>query len=378
MSTEERADVSNVSEFIAENFGANATYVESLLARWQSDPSLVEESWRSYFEELLGPNGDGSTAATQAAPTRAESVERDGGGAATAPAKAQKPAPPAVAPAADEHRETLPIRGPALKIVENMEASLSVPTATSQRRIPVRLLDENRRIINRHLEDAGKGKASYTHLIAFALLRALEQFPQMNDGFEVIDEQPMRVKREAVNLGIAIDLEKKDGTRSLLVPNVKHANQLSFSQFLNAYDDVVVRARNGKLQISDFQGTTISLTNPGTIGTVSSTPRLMAGQSVIIATGAIEYPAEYQSIAPAILPQLGISKSITISSTYDHRIIQGAESGSFLARVHESLIGKHRFYHEVFADLGIPHLPLRWAIDRNPFLLGADETRAQT
>src|SRR5215813_12599627 len=374
MSTEERADVSNVSEFIAENFGANATYVESLLARWQSDPSLVEESWRSYFEELLGPNGDGSTPTTPgAAATRAESTERDGGGAATAPAKSQKPAL-----AADEHRETLPIRGPALKIVENMETSLSVPTETSQRRIPVRLLDENRRIINRHLEDGGKGKASYTHLIAFALLRALEQFPQMNDGFEVIDEQPMRVKREAVNLGIAIDLEKKDGTRSLLVPNVKQANQLSFSQFLRAYDDVVKRAREGKLQIADFQGTTISLTNPGTIGTVASTPRLMAGQSLIIATGAIEYPAEYQSIAPAILPQLGISKAITISSTYDHRIIQGAESGSFLARVHELLLGQHKFYDQIFSDLGIPHAPLRWNVDRNPLFLGADQMHEQS
>src|SRR5262245_55311275 len=151
MSTEERADVTNVSEIIAENFGANATYVESLLARWQSDPSLVEESWRSYFEELLGPNGD-HPATPAAAPVRTEPVKSDGGSAATAPAKAQT-APAAPAPAADEQRESLPIRGPALKIVENMEASLSVPTATSQRRIPVRLLDENRRIINRHLAD---------------------------------------------------------------------------------------------------------------------------------------------------------------------------------------------------------------------------------
>ncbi|HYT49655.1 MAG TPA: multifunctional oxoglutarate decarboxylase/oxoglutarate dehydrogenase thiamine pyrophosphate-binding subunit/dihydrolipoyllysine-residue succinyltransferase subunit, partial [Pyrinomonadaceae bacterium] len=242
----------------------------------------------------------------------------------------------------------------------------------------MRLLDENRRIINRHLEERGRHKASYTHLIAYALLRALEDSPQMNDGFEVIDDQPSRVKRELVNLGIAIDLEKKDGTRSLLVPNIKNANGLSFSDFLNAYDDVVTRARAGKLQISDFQGTTISLTNPGTIGTVASTPRLMAGQSVIIATGAIEYPAEYQSIAPAILPQLGISKAITISSTYDHRIIQGAESGAFLARVHELLLGKDKFYDEIFADLEIAHAPLRWNVDRNPLFLGADQMHEQS
>ena len=259
-----------------------------------------------------------------------------------------------------------------------MEASLAVPTATSQRRIPVRLLDENRRIINRHLEERGRHKASYTHLIAYALLRALESFPQMNDGYEVIDDQPSRVKRESVNLGIAIDLEKKDGTRSLLVPNIKNANRLTFSDFLNAYDDVVTRARAGKLQISDFQGTTLSLTNPGTIGTVASTPRLMAGQSVIIATGAIEYPAEYQSIAPAILPQLGISPGLTISSTYDHRIIQGAESGAFLARVHELLLGKDKFYDEIFSDLEIAHAPLRWNVDRNPLFLGADQMHEQS
>ncbi|HYW70066.1 MAG TPA: multifunctional oxoglutarate decarboxylase/oxoglutarate dehydrogenase thiamine pyrophosphate-binding subunit/dihydrolipoyllysine-residue succinyltransferase subunit, partial [Pyrinomonadaceae bacterium] len=297
-------------------------------------------------------------------------------GTAAKPAKA-RPAEPAKAPtttaATDPGVTRVPIRGPALKIVENMEASLAVPTATSQRRIPVKLLDENRRLINRHLQDAGRRKASFTHLIAYALLRALEQFPQMNDGFDVIEGQPSRIKRESVNLGIAIDLEKKDGTRSLLVPNIKNANALSFSEFLHAYDDVVTRAREGKLQVPDFQGTTISLTNPGTIGTVASTPRLMAGQSVIIATGAIEFPAEYQSIHPSIVPQLGISKAITISSTYDHRIVQGAESGAFLARVHELLLGKDKFYDQIFLDLAIPHPPFRWNVDRNPLLAGQEQ-----
>jgi 2-oxoglutarate dehydrogenase E1 component len=366
------------SEIIAENFGANATYVETLLARWQSNPALVDESWRAYFEELIGSNGD-AAAAPQAQTGIVAKPQPTGDGAAAKPAKTQeakRSEPPAVAGGPEVKREV--IRGAALKIVENMEASLAVPTATSQRRIPVKLLDENRRLINRHLEERVRHKASYTHLIAFALLRALEKFPQMNDGFEVIDGQPARVKREPVNLGIAIDLEKKDGTRSLLVPNIKNANTLGFADFLAAYDDVVSRAREGKLQISDFQGTTISLTNPGTIGTVASTPRLMTGQSVIIATGAIEYPAEYQSIAPAILPQLGISKALTISSTYDHRIIQGAESGGFLARVHELLLGKHKFYDQIFADLEIPHAPLRWNVDRNPLFLGADQMHEQS
>jgi 2-oxoglutarate dehydrogenase E1 component len=368
----QQQNTTDFSELIAENFGANATYVETLLSRWQSNPSLVDESWRSYFEELVGSNGDGAGARQPA--VAATSTEASGEGAAAKPARA-KTVEPAKAPTVttDPAIELIPIRGPALKIVENMEASLAVPTATSQRRIPVKLLDENRRLINRHLQEAGRRKASFTHLIAYALLRALEQFPQMNDGFEVADGQPSRIKRESVNLGIAIDLEKKHGTRSLLVPNIKNAGAFGFSDFLNAYDDVVARARTGKLQIPDFQGTTISLTNPGTIGTVASTPRLMAGQSVIIATGAIEFPAEYQSIHPSIVPQLGISKAITISSTYDHRIIQGAESGAFLARVHELLLGKDKFYENIFVDLGIPHPPFRWSVDRNPLLAGQEQ-----
>ncbi len=374
---------SDLSEIIAENFGPNATYVEGLLSRFRSNPELVDESWRSYFTELLSDGqpalpvegsangGDGSGTAA-AAPARA---------AAATPAEAA-PAPSAVAKketaTAPEASQRVPIRGAALKIVENMEASLSVPTATSQRRIPVKLLDENRRLVNKFLKENDRGKASYTHLIAWAILSALDEFPQLNDGYEVVDEMPARIKRESVNFGVAVDLMRKDGTRSLLVPNIKNANELRFSEFLAAYDDVIKRAREGKLQLSDFQGTTISLTNPGTIGTVASTPRLMEGQSVIIATGAIEFPAEYQAMAPEALSQLGISKTVTISSTYDHRVIQGAESGAFLARMHELLIGKHSFYDHVFTDLGISHTPFRWSLDRNPFFLTADHEREQT
>ncbi|HKC66237.1 MAG TPA: multifunctional oxoglutarate decarboxylase/oxoglutarate dehydrogenase thiamine pyrophosphate-binding subunit/dihydrolipoyllysine-residue succinyltransferase subunit, partial [Pyrinomonadaceae bacterium] len=371
----------DLSEFIAENFGANATYVEGLLSRFRNDPALVDESWRAYFTELLGG------AQAQEENGRAVTAQTSGDGAgATATAAAPKPATTAQAPARQQPApaaptETVenatPIRGGALKIVENMETSLSVPTATSNRRIPVKVLDENRRIINKHLQETGRGKASYTHIIAWALVRALKGFPQLNDGFEIVNNQPSRLRRESVNLGVAIDISKKDGSRTLLVPNIKNAEKMRFSEFLAAYDDVVKRAREGKLQISDFQGTTVSLTNPGTIGTVASTPRLMAGQSVIIATGAIEYPAEYQAMAAEALSQLGISKAVTISSTYDHRIIQGAESGAFLARVHELLIGEHRFYDDIFADLEIAYPPMRWATDNNPALLGGDHVRAQ-
>jgi len=404
----------DLSEVIAENFGANATYVEGLLSRFRSNPELVDESWRSYFVELLGEpaastpqetSGNGGVTLPQA----------DGGGAAAAragdgrdgrdvhratasatanavvnavanavanvsPATASAPeakqsAPAPAKPASEQQAEVIPIRGAALKIVENMEASLSVPTATSQRRIPVKLLDENRRLINKHLQENNRGKASYTHLIAWALLRALDEFPQLNDGYDTVDGKPVRLRRPDINLGIAIDLAKKDGTRTLLVPNIRNANKLRFSQFLQAYDDVVKRAREGKLQVADFQGTTISLTNPGTLGTVASTPRLMAGQSLIIATGAIEYPAEYQAMAPEALSQMGISKAITISSTYDHRIVQGAESGAFLARVHELIIGQSRFYDDIFVDLGIAHVPFRWNTDRNRTMVPGDQVR---
>ena len=389
----------DLSEIIAENFGANATYVEGLLSRFRSNPELVDESWRTYFAELLGDGDsghtDGSSAAPLVEPTADRQASENGGrvptvGAsvaeAAAPAKTEaRPAAaakqPQVAPTAQttsaDQVETVPIRGVALKIVENMEASLSVPTATSQRRIPVKLLDENRRIINKYLQENGRGKASYTHLIAWALLRALDEFPQLNDGFDMVDGNPVRLRRPDVNFGVAIDVTKKDGTRTLLVPNIKGADKLRFSQFLTAYDDVVKRARDGKLQIADFQGTTISLTNPGTLGTVASTPRLMAGQSLIVATGAIEYPAEYQAMAPETLSQLGISKAITISSTYDHRIVQGAESGAFLARVHQLLLGDSRFYDDAFVELGIAHVPFRWNIDRNPSFLAAENAREQ-
>ncbi|HVF86309.1 MAG TPA: multifunctional oxoglutarate decarboxylase/oxoglutarate dehydrogenase thiamine pyrophosphate-binding subunit/dihydrolipoyllysine-residue succinyltransferase subunit [Pyrinomonadaceae bacterium] len=399
-------DRTDFSEIIAENFGANATYVEGLLDRFRSNPELVDESWRAYFAEMLGTtpaaatvsDNGGAARVIAAAPAQASSSSGNGAGATTASAQegvsaaasstqpapaTQQPAPQSVAPAAQQapaasNVEAAPIRGAALKIVENMETSLTVPTATSNRQVPVKVLEENRVIINRNLKETNRGKASYTHIIAFALLRALDKFPQMNDGYVNTDGAPARLRRPAANLGLAIDMEKKDGTRTLLVPNIKNAGALSFSQFLAAYDDIIKRARGGKLGIPDFQDTTVSLTNPGTIGTVASTPRLMAGQSVIIATGAIEYPAEYHAMAPEALSQLGISKIFTISSTYDHRIIQGAESGAFLAHVHELLVGKHDFYDVIFRDLGIGSPPMRWSMDRNPALLGGDGTRAQT
>jgi 2-oxoglutarate dehydrogenase E1 component len=376
----------DLSEIIAESFGANATYVEGLLGRYRSNPALVDDAWRAYFAELLGDgaataggNGASAAAAQPRAEAQAEAEAEPAQQApARAPAGAQAGAAPAQPAAAAQVRgEAQPIRGGALKIVENMETSLTVPTATSNRQVPVKVLEENRALVNQYLKEHKRGKASYTHFVAYAILRAVERFPQMNDGFAVVDGSPARVRRAEVNLGLAIDLEKKDGTRTLLVPNVKNAGALNFAEFLAAYDDVVKRARAGKLGVPDFQDTTISLTNPGTIGTVSSNPRLMAGQSAIIATGAIEYPAEYHAMTAQALSLLGISKVVNISSTYDHRVIQGAESGAFLAYVHELLLGEHAFYLKVFRDLGIPYQPMRWARDFNPALLGRYDAREE-
>jgi 2-oxoglutarate dehydrogenase E1 component len=363
-------NTTNISNFIAENFGANASYVEGLLARFQSDPTAVDESWQKYFGDLLGTNG-AVPAGSQPAPTAPLPTETRA--ETPAPTSAEKKTSTIIPANADAKALT----GASKKIVENMEQSLTVPTATSFRNIPVKLLEENRRVINEHMQASGRGKVSFTHLIGWAIVRSAKDYPAMNNGFGVVDGAPSRISNHGINLGIAIDVEKKDGSRNLLVPNIKNCESMNFAEFFAAYNDQVKKARDGKLEIPDFQNTTISLTNPGTIGTVASNPRLMSGQSAIIATGAIEYPAEYQAMTAGALSQLGISKTITLSSTYDHRVIQGAESGLFLARIHELLIGQHDFYTRIFTDLGINYPPFRWAEDYNPSLLGGDRFSEQ-
>ncbi|HYC78319.1 MAG TPA: multifunctional oxoglutarate decarboxylase/oxoglutarate dehydrogenase thiamine pyrophosphate-binding subunit/dihydrolipoyllysine-residue succinyltransferase subunit, partial [Planctomycetota bacterium] len=263
-----------------------------------------------------------------------------------------------------------PLRGVAGKIVRNMEDSLGVPTATSVRTTAVRLLEENRNLLNHHFAVANRGKASFTHLIAYALVRALREMPRLNAAFARHGDQAVRLNRPAVHLGLAIDLEGKDGSRSLVVPAIKDADALDFGAFYDAYNDVIERARRGKLAADDFQGVTVTLTNPGTLGTLMSVPRLMAGQGAIIATGAIGYPAEFSGSAPEVLAHLGVGKVMTITSTYDHRIIQGAESGLLLKRIDDLLQGADGFYEDLFAAVGCPHLPFKPNRDRNPMLAG--------
>nr|WP_210737425.1 multifunctional oxoglutarate decarboxylase/oxoglutarate dehydrogenase thiamine pyrophosphate-binding subunit/dihydrolipoyllysine-residue succinyltransferase subunit [Cellulomonas hominis] len=289
----------------------------------------------------------------------------------TSPVATAQPATAPYAPAAKAAREaeqevpevpdeTQRLRGPAARVVTNMEASLEVPTATSVRAIPAKLLVDNRIVINNHLARGRGGKVSFTHLIGFALVEALGEMPAMNSAYTLVDGKPAVLTPAHVNLGLAIDLAKPDGTRQLLVPSIKHAETLDFAQFWNAYEDVVRRARGGKLGVDDFAGTTISLTNPGTIGTVHSVPRLMQGQGTIIGVGAMDYPAEFQGTSDEQLNKMGVSKVLTVTSTYDHRIIQGAQSGDFLRILHRKLLGEDGFYDRVFASLRVPYEPIRW------------------
>jgi 2-oxoglutarate dehydrogenase E1 component len=231
------------------------------------------------------------------------------------------------------------------------------------RAVPAKLLIDNRTVINNALQRGRGGKVSFTHLIGHAVVKALASMPEMNYGFVEVDGKPAVNKPEHVNFGLAIDVQKSDGSRTLLVPSIKNADEMDFAGFWAAYEDVVRRARNNKLTADDFVGTTISLTNPGTIGTVHSVPRLMAGQGTIIGVGAMEYPAEYQGAAPETLARLAVSKIMTLTSTYDHRIIQGAQSGDFLRRIHGLLLGEDGFYDEVFRALRIPYEPIRWVRD---------------
>ncbi|MGE2719007.1 multifunctional oxoglutarate decarboxylase/oxoglutarate dehydrogenase thiamine pyrophosphate-binding subunit/dihydrolipoyllysine-residue succinyltransferase subunit [Mycolicibacterium celeriflavum] len=260
--------------------------------------------------------------------------------------------------------ETQVLRGAAAAVVKNMSASLDVPTATSVRAIPAKLMIDNRIVINNHLKRTRGGKISFTHLIGYAVVQAVKQFPNMNRHFAEIDGKPNAVTPEHVTLGLAIDLQGKGGSRQLVVAGIKAAENMSFGQFIAAYEDIVRRARNGKLTAEDFGGVTISLTNPGTIGTVHSVPRLMRGQGAIIGVGAMEYPAEFQGASEERIAELGVGKLVTLTSTYDHRIIQGAESGDFLRTVHQLLLDDD-FFDEIFRELGIPYEPVRWRTD-NP------------
>jgi 2-oxoglutarate decarboxylase len=354
--------------------------------KFREDPSSVDPSWHEFLvdyspeptTDTTASNGNGqSSAPAKPAPAPAPAAETPAPKAAVAAPAAPAPAKPAPQPAKAEPEKAKPpaapaaegdevavLRGAAAAVVKNMNASLDVPTATSVRAIPAKLMIDNRVVINNHLKRTRGGKISFTHLLGYAIVQAVKKFPNLNRHFAEVDGKPNVVTPAHTNLGLAIDLQGKDGKRQLVVAAIKRCETMRFGQFIAAYEDIVRRARDGKLTAEDFAGVTISLTNPGTIGTVHSVPRLMSGQGAIVGAGAMEYPAEFQGASDERIAEMGLGKLITLTSTYDHRIIQGAESGDFLRTIHELLLSDD-FFDEIFRELGIPYEPVRWRTD-NP------------
>ncbi len=328
------------------SFGANAWLVDDLYDQYLADPASVAPSWREFF------------------------VDYHRSTVPTVPAATPRPtAPPVqpVVPVVDEGATAL--RGAAARIVANMTASLGVPTATSVRTVASRLLEINRVTLNETLSRTSGAKVSFTHLIAYAIVKGLAAVPSLNATYvEAVDAKgtPGVRHHEHVGLGLAVDVSRPDGSHNLMVPVIRDADTLDFREFLVAYEDLVRKVHAGTVGADDFVGATVSLTNPGTLGTVQSVPRLMPGQGAIFGVGALAWPAGFDAADPRTLAELGVGKVMTLTSTYDHRIIQGAESGLLLKYVAECLTGGHGFYDEVFASLGVPYEPTRWAPDRNP------------
>lgn len=380
------------------NLGFNTGYIEELFAQFQEDPSSVNEIWQEFFTDFQPSESfvprRGTAIDDSALPPRspqAQTAPASGIGPGkeveitTETGKESEPAPTSIAEAPDAQTpagdkptpdsekkkpaassgEEKPIRGAGARIVDNMEASLGVPTATSVRDVPVKLMAENRRLLNAHQKHIGGEKISYTHIIAFAVAKTLAAFPNLNSFFRRDDDEKVHVSPASINLGLAIDVEKR-GKRTLMVPNIKAVDQMNFATLLGAYNDLVRRAREGLLEVSDLTHTTVTITNPGMIGTDLSVPRLMPGQGVIIGIGSISYPTEYYAIPPEMMGRSGISQVMTLTSTYDHRIIQGAESGAFLGRLGEYLQGEHGFYEEIFKTLHIPFQPFKLTADTTP------------
>ncbi|WP_030355660.1 multifunctional oxoglutarate decarboxylase/oxoglutarate dehydrogenase thiamine pyrophosphate-binding subunit/dihydrolipoyllysine-residue succinyltransferase subunit [Streptomyces scopuliridis] len=402
-------------------FGANEWLVDEIYQQYLQDPNSVDRAWWDFFADYKpgtpgtadrSDEAKATAAAGAAVPTTTTQATAPAPSAPAAPARpaapaqAQAPAPaqpaaPAAAPAAPakpaaaapapvrpaapvkppaapapvkakpageataapEGPEYVTLRGPSAAVAKNMNASLEMPTATSVRAVPVKLLFDNRIVINNHLKRARGGKISFTHLIGYAMVQAIKAMPSMNHSYAEKDGKPTLVKPEHINFGLAIDLVKPNGDRQLVVAGIKKAETLNFFEFWQAYEDIVRRARNNKLTMDDFTGVTVSLTNPGGLGTVHSVPRLMPGQSVIMGVGSMDYPAEFQGTSQDTLNKLGISKVMTLTSTYDHRVIQGAASGEFLRIVSQLLLGENEFYDEIFQALRIPYEPVRWLKD---------------
>ena len=377
----------------ASTFGQNQWLVDEMFQQFQNDPQSVDPEWRELFEKQSASSTAADEKAVAKPKTTAPATPVPTKSDVQTLAKTEPAEPEVVAIRADQHsvdektkqarKEAAakklqqsplgragelpdagekPIKGIFKAIAKNMDESLEIPTATSVRDMPVKLMFENRAIINEYMARTHGGKVSFTHIIGYALVKALMAHPDMNNSYAVINGKPTVITPEHINLGLAIDLPQKDGSRALVVAAIKQAETLGFKEFVEKYEDIVKRSRQGKLTMDDFAGVTVSLTNPGGIGTRHSVPRLTKGQGTIIGVGSMDYPAEFAGASHDRLAELGVGKLVTITSTYDHRIIQGAESGEFL-RTMSQLFVDDSFWDEIFRSMEIPYEPMRWAQD---------------
>ncbi|WBT09734.1 multifunctional oxoglutarate decarboxylase/oxoglutarate dehydrogenase thiamine pyrophosphate-binding subunit/dihydrolipoyllysine-residue succinyltransferase subunit [Corynebacterium sp. SCR221107] len=355
----------------ASTFGQNQWLVDEMFQQFQKDPQSVDPEWRELFEKQGAPTAAATPsqpvaqakatqtpAAPQAAPVQAAAAAP----AEPAPKPKKKPASPMERAVELPEASDKTLKGIFKAIAKNMDESLEIPTATSVRDMPVKLMFENRAIINEHMARTHGGKVSFTHIIGYALVKAVMAHPTMNNNYSVVDGKPTVHTPEHINLGLAIDLTQKDGSRALVVAAIKETEKLNFAEFVEKYEDIVKRGRDNKLTMDDYSGVTISLTNPGGIGTRHSVPRLTKGQGAIIGVGSMDYPAEFAGASVDRLAELGVGKLVTITSTYDHRIIQGAESGEFL-RTMSQLFVDDAFWDDIFEAMQIPYSPMRWAQD---------------
>ncbi|MFH0734311.1 MAG: multifunctional oxoglutarate decarboxylase/oxoglutarate dehydrogenase thiamine pyrophosphate-binding subunit/dihydrolipoyllysine-residue succinyltransferase subunit [bacterium] len=340
----ENNKISQYHDKLFTHFGYNFSFVADLLDKYFLNRTNVSEFWQKYFDTLTN-NISSPPPRIYNLPPKQDTYNIETNFAISV------------------NDQIKPIFGASAKLIENMNKSLSIPTAISLRTIPVKLLEENRNIINKHLISVGQSKLSFTHFVAYAIVKSLISFPDLNNSFALNNNKPVVIIKNDINIGIAVDLVKKDGSRTLIVPNIKGAQKLNFKQFVDEFNLLIEKARNNKIEPADFQNTTISITNPGGLGTVSSSPRLMTGQGCIIAIGSIDYPSEFKAMDVSGFAAFGIGKIMNITNTYDHRIIQGAESGEYLREIDKLLMGNYDFYDNIFKDLEIPQKPAEWGIN---------------
>ncbi|MDK8498524.1 multifunctional oxoglutarate decarboxylase/oxoglutarate dehydrogenase thiamine pyrophosphate-binding subunit/dihydrolipoyllysine-residue succinyltransferase subunit [Corynebacterium accolens] len=376
-------------------FGPNAWLIDEQFQQYSKDPSSVDKEWRDYFEAngapKAQPEAEAPSKASKPQPQKAQAESTSSAkkteGTTTARkqeardtnvkesvSKAKEKSAKAKHSAGKNAQSPLDnledykggderqLKGMFKAIAKNMEESLEIPTATTVRDMPVKLMWENRSMINDHLKRTRGGKISFTHIIGYAMVKAVQLHPGMNVRYEEKDGKPFVVQPEHINLGLAIDLPQKDGSRALVVAAIKECETKSFAEFIEAYEDIVTRSRKNKLTMDDFSGVTINLTNPGGIGTRHSIARLTKGAGSIIGVGSMDYPAEFAGASADRLADLGVGRLVTLTSTYDHRVIQGAESGEFLRTIGK-LIVDDAFWDELFESMGVPYEPFRWAQD---------------